>query len=425
MSNYAESLEWLFSLTTRGMKFGLENVTELLHRIGDPHKAFRMVHVGGTNGKGSVSAMMESVLRKAGHRTGLYTSPHLIDFVERIRVDGGPISEEEVVSYANTIRPIVDAMDIEGKRLTFFEITTAMAFLHFREKGVQVAVVEVGLGGRLDATNVIRPECSIITKLGIEHTSFLGDTLAEIAWEKAGIVKEGVPVITSEIRPEALEVISRRCDELQAPLKVIDPDEVRIVRHDVEGIDVFIKGKRFHLPLLGRYQASNALLAYEGLRCIQDRGIELNDRDIFEGLGDVRWQARMELVRRSPNIVFDVTHTAEGAREVASNVRELFPGRKLLVIGILADKDVDGLCRELGGMADMAISVRPETDRAFDHEELAKVLGRYCDEVIAIGPVHRAMEAAVHITDENDTIIVSGSLYTAGEAMRWLGIRVN
>jgi dihydrofolate synthase/folylpolyglutamate synthase len=421
MSDYAETLQWLYGLTARGIKFGLENVRELLRRVGNPQEAFRSVHVGGTNGKGSVCAMISAVLQAEGHRTGLYTSPHLVEFTERVRVDGRAISEEEVVNIAGRLRPHVEAMDARGMRLTFFELTTAMAFIHFMEEGVEVAVIEVGLGGRLDATNVILPICTVITRLGIEHTEYLGNTLASIASEKAGIVKEGVPVLTSETKGEALDEISRICTQLSAPLTVVKGAEA--LGRSLEGIKVCLGGKAYDIPLIGRYQASNASLAYEALMCISSMGVEVTEDGMAIGLKGVKWPARLDLVARFPNVIVDVTHTSEGAKEVCRELRELFPGRRIVVLGILDDKDVEGICAEFGRIASTAIVTRPDTERAADLPRLVKALRKHCDEVLVSDSVPEGMRTALSMAGKDDTVVVSGSLFTAGEAMRWLGIR--
>ncbi|NCB17900.1 MAG: hypothetical protein EOM65_17220 [Synergistales bacterium] len=218
--DYGGITEWLFSLEAEGIKFGLENTLELLHRVGDPHLAFPSIHVAGTNGKGSTCAMLDSVLRAAGLRTGLYTSPHLVDFTERIRVDGKEIGRHEVEDLAEELRPHILQMQEEGKRLTFFEVTTVMAFLYFQRSGVDMVVAETGMGGRLDSTNVLLPELSVITPIGLEHSHFLGRTIEEIAFEKAGVIKPGRPVVTSNAG-EALGVIQRRAEELGSELHVV------------------------------------------------------------------------------------------------------------------------------------------------------------------------------------------------------------
>lgn len=421
---YRETLDWLYSLETMGIKLGLDNVSELLERLGNPQRSFKSVHVGGTNGKGSVCAMTASIIREAGHCAGLYTSPHIIDFRERIQVGGDQISEPELMSLIEEIRPIVDEMARSGaeKRLTFFEITTALAFRHFADKGVEHAVVEVGMGGRLDATNVICPECSIITRIGLEHTRYLGSTIPQIAYEKAGIIKPGVPVLTAERNREALEVIRRVAKERNAPLRIVGRGmKYELVSYGIDGIAVRFgkEGPVCHIPLPGRFQAANSALAYGCVEELRRRGAAIGEEDVVAGLGKVRWPGRMEVLRRSPLVMLDASHTPDGAAVVSEEIRRVAKGRVILVLGVLEDKDVQSIAKHFGRIASVAIAAAPRTKRAFPAEAVRDALEPHCERVEVVKDVGEAFERALSYAGPGDTVVVTGSLYTIGEGRAW------
>jgi len=422
--DYEATLKWLFAQQARGIKFGLDNTTELLSRLGDPHLRFRSLHVAGTNGKGSVSAMSAAVLGEAGYCTGLYTSPHLVDFRERIQVDGIPIGEKEMLRLAEEVRTIAEEMRTRSadKRLTFFELTTAMAFAHFADRGVEEAVVEVGMGGRLDATNVIHPECAVITRIALEHTQHLGRAIADIAFEKAGIIKPEVPVITIEQDPGVIDVLQRRAAELSSPIKIVGRDvSYELIASTLEGTDVYVEeiDANISLPLLGSYQAANCALACGGLAELMRRGLYIPDEAFLNGLAKVKWPGRLEIVGRGPCIILDASHTPDGARTVSEEVERLIGGKIILILGVLRDKDLDGIARAFGRISRRAVATAPPTDRAYSAEEVGSVLSAYCptDTVDGVG---RAIEWARSNAAPDDTILVTGSLYTIGEAKRWM-----
>ena len=421
---YEETLRWLYEQETMGIKFGLANTTELLSRLGDPHLRFRSLHIAGTNGKGSVSAMAASVLREAGYRTGLYTSPHLVDFRERIQVDGQPIGQRAMLRLAEEVRGIAEDMraSSEAKRLTFFELTTAMAFAHFADQGVEEAVVEVGMGGRLDATNVLSPDCAVIATIALEHTRYLGPTIAAIAGEKAGIIKPGVPVVTIDQTDEALDVIRARAAELAAPLKVVGRDVgYQLIGSSLDGTEVFVEelGAAVRVPLLGSYQAANCALACGALVELMHRGLYIPEEAVPRGLSRVQWPGRLEIVAEAPRLIFDVSHTPSGARAVAGEVERLVGGKVLLVLGVLEDKDLEGIAAAFGPIARRAVAAAPRTPRARPAAEVAAALAPYCP-AEAADDVGGAIERALALAGPEDTVLVTGSLYTIGEAKRWL-----
>ncbi len=417
-----EPLRWLYRRETMGIKLGLDNVTRLLSFLGDPHRRFRSVHVAGTNGKGSVSAMTASVLQEAGYRTGLYTSPHLVDFRERIQVNGAPIQEQEMLRLIGEVREFAERPGPPEERLTFFELTTAMAFAHFADAGVEEAVVEVGMGGRLDATNVITPKCCVITRIGLEHTMYLGDTISAIAGEKAGIIKPGVPVVTMDQGEEALSTIRSRSADLGAPLKVVGRDvgfEETLSTLDgtevyLEEIDLLLK-----VPLLGRYQAANCALAGGALAELMRQGTYIPEEAMINGMAKVRWPGRMDIISRDPLIMFDVTHTPDGAKTVASEVRRLLGSGLILVLGVLSDKDLEGIAANFGPLARVAIATSPSSPRAFSAPQVARALHPYVGTVEEVPDVAAALERAVALASPSDKILATGSLFTIGEAFRW------
>ena len=420
---YQETLDWLFGLENMGIKLGLTRIRELLSGLGDPQISFRSVHVAGTNGKGSVCAMTASILRSSGIRTGLYTSPHLVDFRERIMIDGKMISEADVVSLADEVRRAGKlSADDESRPLTFFEVTTAIAFLHFARQGVETAVIEVGMGGRLDATNVIVPDVCVITRISREHVPYLGDTVAKIAYEKAGIIKPCVPVITAEDDPVVLKVLDSIARDKGTYLSRLGTDfELRLAGSDRSGVAVHLSsiGRTVPLPLLGDYQASNAAMACEAAMELRKRGLRITADSIAEGLSNVVWPGRLEVVQEKPLVIFDVSHTPEGAKVAVEELLKIKQGRTTVVLGVLNDKDLDGIASEFGKISDSVIATMPKTVRAFSPEQVWESAGRFCADVSVSQDVGEAVKAALTRSGPGDTVIVGGSLYTVGEARKW------
>jgi dihydrofolate synthase/folylpolyglutamate synthase len=420
---YTPCLDWLLGLETMGIKLGLSNITELLHRLGDPQDSFRSVHVAGSNGKGSVSAMTASILKEEGYRTGLYTSPHLVDFRERIQVGGAMISVGELARLTEEVRGQAEDMFLASPEthVTFFEASTAIAFLHFAGKGVEQAAVEVGMGGRLDATNVLKPDCSVITRISMEHVKYLGDTIARIAAEKAGIIKPGVPVVTAA-EGEALALIERAAADAGSVVRVVGRD----VRYDVvsstlDGTMVRVDGldRTVALPLLGSYQASNAAMAIVTCHELRGRGVAIAEEAIINGLEKVRWPGRLEIVRKRPTVIFDVSHTPDGARAVAADLEKLLGTKVILVLGVLDDKDVKGIAEGFGRIAKRAIATAPLTWRAYPANVVAEALRSYVPAVEEGPSVADSLRMALSLASPDDAVLVTGSLYTVGEAMAW------
>lgn len=401
--------EWMNSLGMNRMRFGLSNITELLERLGNPHRRFRSVHVAGSDGKGSTCAMIYSVLLNAGIRTGLYTSPHLIEFNERISVNGSNISNDDLIKIMGVVRPEAEAMASEGKDCTFFEVATAIAFLYFKRKRVDYAVLETGMGGRLDATNTVIPEITAITNISLEHTGILGDTIEKIAFEKAGIIKSRTPVVTANTGA-ALDVIKKVAGERGAPVVTVNRDDVNITSFKKGHVSMEYFGNNYEIGIPGRCQAENAAIAIECIRRIAGDV----ETAMTEGLKNVRWSGRMEYFPERRMIV-DVTHTAAGAERLASDILETY-GKVTLVLGMFNDKSAEEICRTLAPIADETIITMSSSERAMEPEMLAGIMKRYSDKVTA----ERDLGTAIASAAGKGTVLITGSLHLAGEALQCL-----
>lgn len=415
---YRQSVDFLYSLQKHGIKPGLHTIQSLVEKLGHPERRYPSLHIGGTNGKGSTAAMAAAVLQAAGYRVGLYTSPHLIDFRERIRVNGQMIPEARVAALTDDLRVLC------GPPLdpTFFEFTTALAFQYFAEAGVDVAVVEVGLGGRFDATNVLTPMATAITTVALDHQEYLGETIAEIASEKAGIVKPGVPVVVGRIGDEALAVIARVARDRGAPVRRL---------HDMFTVEgetpsrFAYRGMResyadLSCSLPGRHQLDNAACALALLEAVSERGFSIPEPAVRTGLQDVRWEGRLETVESHPRVVLDGAHNPAAAAALADYVAEVRrsqpAGRVILVWGMMRDKDRGGFLDHLLPLVDDIVVTQASLPRAADAEDLAaevKARGR----TAAIRPnLAEAIRLARHLAAPHDLILVSGSLILVGEA---------
>jgi dihydrofolate synthase / folylpolyglutamate synthase len=419
---------WLFERRSDGVRWGLERTETLLAGVGNPHRAFRVLHVGGTNGKGSVAALSAAALRADGrHSVGLYTSPHLVDFRERIQIDGAPIGVDALLASAARLRPA-----IERSGATFFEATTAIAMLALADAGVGLAVVEVGMGGRLDATNVVRPDAVAISNVGMDHTEFLGDTRQAVATEKAGILKPGVRAITAETGDEALAVLDREASRRRVPLLHLD-DVCTILerRTDLGGTRVRVASRfwgerEWWAPLAGLHQARNIVLAAE-LLALLDADARPSPESLRGGFAAVRWPGRMQTVRlRGTTWVFDVAHNSEGALALGDAIARLDLPRPLVVVaGVLADKPWGEMLPPLLRRADASILTVPDSApavRRWDVERAAESLQpRVRSPIQAVPDMSGALERAETLA-ERGTVLVTGSVHTVGDAMRVLGV---
>lgn len=414
-AGYESSLKYLFGLEKFGSVFGLGNISRLLAAIGDPHRSLRTVHIAGTNGKGSVATMVSCILKAAGYRVGKYTSPHLVSFTERITVDEEEITEEEVVSLTEYIREGADRSGSDHF-YTFFDFTTALAFEYFRRKGVDIAVVETGLGGRLDSTNVVEPLSTVITNVAFDHMNELGGTIGKIAGEKAGIMKQGVPVITGT-RGRALAVLTKRAQELASPLRVLGKDFIFRKRGDrrfsYRGIAQ--KYDDVVLNLDGDHQLSNAALALCVVESLLGAGFSVGEDHVRGALGSVKWQGRLEMVREQPLVILDGAHNLSGVRALKRFLSSRYRDRrKVLVFGVMRDKQYGRMLEVMNGCVDLAILTQPKTERALKAETM-RGLARNS---IVTKDTKSALRKARQFAGNEDLILVTGSFYTIGEAKR-------
>ena len=427
---YLETIDFLYGIRLFGQKLGLETMRQLLRLMSNPQGSLRFIHVAGTNGKGSVAAMTSAVLTEAGYRTALYTSPHLVSFCERFQVNGQSISESEIVRLVEQLRPLLDKVTAhpEFRQPTFFEVVTAMALQYFREQAVDVVVWETGLGGRLDATNVVTPLVSVITNIAFDHMQYLGETLAQIATEKCGIIKPGAPVVTAAAEADALDVIRSTAAHHDCPLTIIGEHIGARRRHEDDvAQQVQLSGTRANdgvlaIPLLGEHQALNCATAVAALEA---SGLEVDSDAIRTGLAKTRWPGRFQIVSAQPIVVLDGAHNAAAAAGLAVTIRDHFPERRLTVIlGVLRDKNYDEMCRILAPLADRIFCVRVNSERTSDPEELAG-LCRAANPQADVRTFPKLLDAyLVAKSTAADVIVITGSLFLVGEALGRLGFRV-
>jgi len=431
--NYEAAVRYLFSLgrelaaptQASAAKFDLENITVLTERLGRPDRAYPSVHIAGTNGKGSTAAFVESILREAGFRTGLYTSPHLACINERIRIAGEEISDEVFADVFSRICELVEELLAQGKlraHPTFFECVTALAFEAFAQSRVDFAVIEVGLGGRLDATNIVRPTVSVITRIAFDHENFLGHSLKEIAAEKAGILKPAIPAVIAPQEPEALAVIRARGTEVGAPLIETEQQfrtenasfDHGCVRADAMEITAGTK-VRIAPNLRGRFQLQNALNAVAAARFLQSRGFRIPDRAIEQGIALAEWPGRLERLASEPDIYLDGAHNPSAARELADFLRENLAGRRIRILfGALRDKAVDEIAGILFPHSEEVVFTDAGTSRAISPTQLAEIAGHHAGHFSIDPEPSQALERLLARSMPSDAVFVTGSLYLVG-----------
>ena len=401
---------------------GLARSRELLGLLGNPEQKLKFVHIAGTNGKGSTAAMLASVLQRAGYRTGLYTSPHLLRFHERMRVNGEEIDDNSLISLTNTVRNAAESM---SEMPTGFEIMTAIAFLYFVQEQCDIVALEVGLGGRLDSTNVIpAPEAAVITNIGLEHTAILGSTLAAIAAEKSGILKPGCRAVLYGQSREVGEVAARVCAEKEIPLTVTDASQLTLLSSGLDGQHFTYRGSApLLLPLLGDYQLRNAMTVLDTVDALRAQGRNISADAVARGLAAARWPGRLELVRRRPDLIIDGGHNPQCAQALAASLRGLYGEKKLIfLIGVLADKDWQSMVGEVLPLAKAIVTVRPESDRAKDENELAAWVRAQGVSAEAHASIGEALDAALALAGPEDAVCAWGSLYSVGELRHCLGL---
>jgi dihydrofolate synthase/folylpolyglutamate synthase len=420
---YNQALDYLYSFVDYSLKhiselakaeFNLDRIFALMEELGEPQKKYPIIHVAGTKGKGSVAALCASGLKAAGHKTGLYTSPHLWDYVERIQINGEPISHGQLIELVEEVKPAVAKIP----KLTTFEITTALGFLAFAKNDVNAAVIEVGLGGRLDATNIVTPKVSVITSLSYDHMAVLGNTLAEIAGEKAGIIKQGVPVVSAPQTDEALQVLERIAKEKNCPFILVGKDvKFERLASSLDGQELEVSHQQsavgLKIPLLGAHQIENAAIAYTAL---QTSGIPTSEAAIQEGFSEVKWPARFEILRREPPVVIDSAHNRDSALRLRQTLDEYFPEIPvILIFCALEDKDITGILEELKSRLERVVATRADHPRAPSAEWMAEQVKKVGIPVEAVTPVADALERALELAGTQKLVLSAGSVAFAGE----------
>ncbi len=423
---YQQALEYLASLNKFGINLGLTRIEKLLELMGNPEKQYKTLHVTGTNGKGSTTAMLSNILTAAGIKTGMYISPHLLEYTERMVIDGQPVTPEEFAESVALTSKFVNEMVAGGwEHPTEFEILTAAAFHWFAKSRVEYAVIEVGLGGLLDSTNVIRPEVAVITNVTLEHTDRCGNTVAEIARHKAGIIKEGIPVVTAA-QGSALEVLIQTAEEKSAALYVLGRDfsgqfeGIHAYRQKIS-IQTFQDGNlgAFTVNLLGRHQVENTAVAIMAAMLLAKADKRIALGAVHSGVSSVYWPCRFEVIAQSPVTVLDGAHNPDGARVLRDTLDEVFPGRQVIfVLGILRDKNIKGIIANLVRPGDEVVVVRPESDRAGQPAEIAQEL--IAARVTVAESLADGITTANQWAGVNDVICITGSLYLVGPARQIL-----
>ena len=386
-----QTLEYLYNLNTFGIKLGLEVISKILQELDNPHHKFKSIHIAGTNGKGSTAAFIASILREVGYKVGLYTSPHLIRFNERIKINENEITDEELVNYTKIIKQQAEKSNLQP---TFFEFTTAMAFLHFAVEQVDYAVIETGLGGRLDATNVLNPQISVITNISRDHTEHLGNGKLNIAQEKASIIKENSLVVTAEQDEGVLKLFNEFCEEKKSKLLIVDEQ---------------LNGTEIKTHLLGEYQIKNAAMAY-----LVGNLLNIPESRIHQGLLKAEWPGRLEYI--APNVLIDCAHNVAGMKELSSFIKKL-PQRKILILGISEDKEISKMVSLIAPLVDEIILTQGNYKPA-SLEVLEREVKNYTNNIKKCSQVEEAIKEALKQKNKDDLILVAGSIYLVGDVLK-------
>ncbi len=428
--HYDEALAWIHSIARFGMNQGLERIEKLLDLLGNPHHSCKYLHIGGTNGKGSTAAFAAAILEESGYRVGLYTSPYLVEFTNRMAINGQDIPRKCLVELVQKIKPLVEkvAADPVLGQPTEFEVVTALAFCYFARESPDIVVLEVGLGGRLDATNVIQPLVTAIATISLEHTQVLGNTVEEIAREKAGIIKNGAPVVT-QAGGAALPVLENACREKKVPLYQLGRHfHAHIDTCNIEGQTFHYRGlfrdySELHIPLLGDYQVNNAALAIAAGELLCRNGFSIPEGPLRAGLKKTSWPGRLEVVRRLPLVVIDGAHNLEAFQGLRRGIKQTFQyDRLIMVLGILSDKAAENILSEILPLADRLILTKPNSPRSADPYALEKIVRGMMPELPCdISPeIPAAVDLALKQSGKGDLVLVAGSLYLVSDARHYL-----
>ena len=410
-----EAVEYIHSITWMGSKPGLERTRELLERMGDPQKQLKFIHIAGTNGKGSTAAMSASILQQAGYRVGLFTSPCIFKFNERIQINGEHISDEDLAEVTGFVKPLAAAMDDHP---TEFELVSCIGFEYFKRKGCDIVVLEVGMGGALDSTNVIDvPEVAVITNIGLDHTDFLGNTLGEIATTKAGIFKEGGSAVVYPSDPEVVSVLETLCAQRHMDLKVVDFDRLTSVSHRLEG-QTFHCGQRrdLFLPLLGAHQLKNAAVVLQIIDTLIEKGWQITEEQLRQGLARVSWPGRFDIVGRDPLFIIDGGHNPQCIEALVGNIRDYLEGRRVIALtGVLADKDYGEMFRPVMGLVEQFVCITPPSPRKLEATALAEHLQKAGCTATPCQTIAEGVKKAIALAGADGMVLCFGSLYSIAD----------
>jgi len=423
--NYKEAMNYIHNTAKFGSNYGLERTEKILELLGDPHKKLKCIHIAGTNGKGSTTAMLTEVLKEAGYKVGMYTSPFLEEFEERIQINGVNIPKEDLSDIVTEVSKAVDkVLQLGYDHPTEFEIITCAMFLYFYNRKVDYAVVEVGLGGRLDSTNVIMPILSIITSISYDHMKILGDTLTEIAYEKAGIIKEGIPLVLYPQAEESYKVIKNICEEKNSRLIEVKENSARFVdvindnQNFLQKIEIKTDEKNYEveLSLLGKHQLLNCAVIIHAVEEIKRLGAFISRTDIINGLRKVKWPGRLEVMMNNPLVVIDGAHNIDGIKKLSESIDTYFNYHNIiLILGILADKQVEAMINVITPKAKKIIAVTPNSERAELAKDLSEEIIKVNENVEVIEDYSKAYEKALSYCNKEDMLLISGSLYMIGD----------
>ena len=413
--NYNEALAYIHNVCWMGSKPGLERTFSLLEKLGNPQNDLKFIHIGGTNGKGSTAAMLSTILEKAGYHVGLYTSPFIVRFNERMQIDHEQIPDDELAALTEEIRPFADAME---DKPTEFELITALAMLYFARNKCDIVVLEVGMGGELDSTNVIpAPEVAILTAMGMDHVRELGPTMTDVARAKAGIIKSGCSVVSYGGNADADAVFAEVCAERNVSLRTPDFSVIVPGEFNLDGQWFSYKNwENMSIPLVGRYQMNNAAVVLEAVGLLREKGWNISDDNVRTGMSQTYWPARFEILQRDPVFIVDGGHNPHGIRATAESLERLFPGRKFtFVTGVMADQDVEEIVGLIVPLAARFFTVKPCNPRAMDAEALAERIRALGVEAIPCGSVAEGVKRAIEVEGKDGVACALGSLYMSGE----------
>ncbi len=421
--NCNEAIEYIHSLEKFGIKPGMERIRALCESLGNPQDKLKIIHVAGTNGKGSTSTMISNILRKSGYNTGLFISPYVSDFRERIQYNGNMIEKKELAECVESVKKIIDDLSKKGIQPTEFEALTATAFLYFEHKKCDFVVLEVGLGGRLDSTNVINaPYVSVITSISFDHTAILGDTIEKIASEKCGIIKFGAETVVYPFQDDnAMQIIRNTCEKKCNSLIIPDIDSLTVGDEKLDGTDVEYKGISYKLPLAGKHMIYNSITAVEAIKSLERFNIDISDETIKNGIESSVMPARTELIKKKPVIILDGGHNEGCANALADYIRKHISDKRIVMVSsMMADKDYESYLKTVLPFAETFIATKADVPRALSSDELLKTASAYCNNCYDIPDPEKAVKAAINIIQPEDALVICGSFYLAGEIRDYL-----